>query len=344
MRKMLNTLYVTSPDAYLSLEGETIKITLEKDQESRFPLLNFESIVTHGRPGVSPALLGKCREMGIPISFLTPNGRFMGRVYGEYRGNVLLRKHQYRVSDSERDSCLIARNFIFAKTHNQKWMIERMLRDHSLRFADDRMKSASEYMSQRLPLLRSTADLDILRAEEGKIGQVYFSVFDDMILQQKESFKFDERNRRPPLDPVNALLSYLYIILCHDVASALESVGLDPYVGFLHRDRPGRMSLALDVMEELRCIFVDRLILTMINRREITNKDFNKREDGAIQIKDESRKQVLITWQSRKADMIEHPFLNEKIEWGCVPYVQALLLSRFLRGDLSEYPSFLYRV
>ena len=343
MRQMLNTLYVTTGDAYLSLDGETIVLTLDGEVLKRYPLLNFESIIKFGHMGVSPALLGHCARHNIPVCFLSRTGRFLARIVGEYRGNVVLRKQQYRVSDDENQSLKIARNFVAGKIYNARRVLDRALRDHALRINTDLFKQKMEYLKDALNGASDAPSLEVLRGIEGRASTDYFGVFDEMILQQKENFIFSVRSRRPPLDKVNALLSFLYTLLTHDCASALETVGLDPYVGFLHRDRPGRMSLALDLMEEMRPFIVDRLVLSMINRKQITVSDFDTEFVGSVLLNDEGRKKVLVAWQEAKQDRIKHPFLGESISRGLIPHVQAQLLTRYIRGDLDEYPPFFWK-
>lgn len=348
MRKMQNTLYVTTPDAYLSLDGENVVVLKGDAPLGRVPLHNIESIITFGYTGASPALMGTCADRNISLCFMTRTGRFLARVVGGSKGNVVLRKEQYAISSDEEKSGDIAKNFIVGKIFNSKWVLERATRDHALRLNVNRLKSASEQLSTYLEIIRGKADipcrdLETLRGYEGKAATVYFSVIDELILQQKESFYFRERNKRPPLDNVNALLSFCYTLLANDVASALEAVGLDAYVGFLHRDRPGRASLALDLMEELRSVLVDRFVISLINTRQISDKDFIQKENGATIFTDEGRRIVLNAWQSRKQEKITHPFIEEKIPWGLVPHAQAILLARFIRGDLEEYPPFLWK-
>lgn len=343
MRKLLNTLYVTSQDSYLALENENVVVWQDDERKGQYPLLMLEGIVSFSYKGVSPALMGECTQRGISLCFMTQRGRFLARVCGESRGNVLLRKQQYRVSDDENTSCQVARNFIFGKVYNSRWVLERTLRDHALRIDNDKVKKASIQLADQLDALRICNDLNSLRGMEGELSARYFSVLDDLILNQKDSFSFDGRNRRPPQDNVNAMLSFLYTVLAHDCASALESVGLDAYVGFMHRDRPGRESLALDLMEELRPVFVDRFVLTLINTREIQAKHFQRQAGGVVLMTDEGRKVILTAWQNRKKEEITHPYLKEKMPWGLVPYVQALLLARCLRGDLDGYPPFLWK-
>lgn len=343
MRKLLNTLFVTQPDVYLSLDGDNIVLLKKDERLGRIPLHNLESIVTFGYTGASPALMGYCAERNISIVFLTMSGRYLARVMGMSRGNVILRKKQYRISDNEEESALISRNFLVGKIFNNKWMIERVTRDHPLRVDVGKFKETSGQMSVILKEIIKCSNLESLRGWEGQAAIAYNKLFDQMILQQKKAFFFNLRTRRPPLDNVNAMLSFAYILLANDVTAALETVGLDAYVGFLHRDRPGRASLALDMMEELRGIYADKFVLTLINNRTIQDSDFVKKENGAVLMKDEARKKFVAAWQGRKQDKLTHPYLKEKIVWGLVPYAQALLLARYLRGDLDEYPPFLWK-
>ena len=343
MRKLLNTLFVTSEDSYLALENENVVVFTGDERRGQFPLVMLESIVSFSYKGASPALMGACAKRGIQLSFFTPNGRFLARCCGENRGNVLLRKEQYRVSDDPERSCRIARNFIFGKIYNNRWMLERTLRDHALRVDADAMKHVSIQLREQLPAIAAAENLDSLRGLEGEASARYFSAFDGMILNQKESFHFRERSRRPPLDNLNALLSFAYTLLANDCAAALEGVGLDSYVGFLHRDRPGRASLALDLMEELRGPLAERLALTLINTRELQPKHFQRQSGGAVLMTDNGRKLFLSAWQARKREIITHPYLNEKLPWGLIPHAQALLLARHLRGDLDGYPPFLWK-
>jgi CRISPR-associated endonuclease Cas1 len=343
MRKLLNTLYINQPDVYLSLDGDNIVLHKEEEKLARLPLHNLESIVAFGYTGASPALMGYCAERNISLVFMSMNGRYLARVVGESRGNVVLRKKQYRVAEDEVASARIARNFIVGKLYNQKWMLERMTRDYPQRIDIERFKELSGQLSAIMQEARACEELEQLRGLEGQAAYGYFKLFNDMILQQKEDFVFRGRSRRPPLDKVNAMLSLAYTLLANDVASALEGVGLDAYVGFLHRDRPGRVSLALDVMEELRGVYADKFVLTMINKRIVGPDDFWVKENGAVILKDEARKNFLSAWQSKKQEKITHPYLGEAISWGLVPHAQALLLARYLRGDLDEYPPFLWK-
>jgi len=343
MRKLLNTLYVTSPNTYLSLDGENIVILKDGTELLRIPLHNLEGIVAFGYNGASPALMGACARRNIALSFVKQSGKFLGRVVGEVRGNVTLRKTQYRLSDSQEESNKIAKNIIMGKIYNTRWVIERATRDYAVRLDVDKLKGVSKTLANSLKLVEQSKDLEQLRGYEGEAASQYFGIFDDLILQQKEHFYFYSRNKRPPLDKVNAMLSFVYTLLAHDVAAALETVGLDPYVGFLHRDRPGRISLALDLMEELRSVYADRFVISLINKREVNADGFTQKENGAVIMDDDTRKIILKAWQSRKQEIIKHPFLQEKLGWGLVPYAQAMLLARFIRGDLDGYPPFMWK-
>lgn len=343
MRKLLNTLFVTSEEAYLALETENVAVYIGEEKKAQYPLLVLESIISFSYKGASPALMGACARNGIQLVFLTPRGRFLARVCGQEQGNVLLRKEQYRLSDKLEKSCHIARNFIFGKVYNQRWVLERTLRDHRMRVDAAKLESASQALAGLLPAIETQTDLDALRGLEGEASVRYFHVFDEMVLNQKADFLFDGRNRRPPTDNMNALLSFAYVLLSNDCASALESVGLDSYVGFMHRDRPGRTSLALDLMEELRAPMADRLCITLVNNRVLQDKHFERQESGAVFLGENGRKLFLSAWQNKKKEEITHPYLKEKMAWGLVPYVQSLLLARCLRGDLDGYPPFLWK-
>lgn len=343
MRQLLNTLFITSEDVYSSLDGENIVIKRDGGEIARFPLHTLQAIICFSYLGASPALMGYCAEHQIQLTFCRPNGRFLCRISGPSHGNVLLRREQYRAADDPAESCRIARGLIFGKVSNARSSLDRTRRDHGLRIDCDKFSKASAHLKNLLPELLKTTEPDTLRGMEGAAASVYFNCFDDMILQDKEHFYFRGRSRRPPLDRVNALLSFVYTLLGADCASALEAVGLDAYVGFLHRDRPGRTSMAQDLMEELRPCMADRFVLTLINNRIISEHDFTIQENGAVLMSDEARRTVLKQWQTRKKDVILHPYLKEKLPWGLVPYVQALLLARCLRGDLDGYPPFLWK-
>ncbi len=343
MRHLLNTLFVTSEDLYLSLDGENVVANRDKQIVSRYPLHTLAGVVCFSYPGVSPALMGACAERGVSLAFCTPQGRFLARVSGENNGNVLLRRTQYRVADDLEQSCQIARTMIFGKLYNARRSIERTRRDHGLRLDAEKLSHASQIIQTLLPTVAQESDLDRLRGLEGTGATAYFNVLDDMVLNYKETFFFHTRSRRPPLDPMNAMLSFAYALLANDCAAALESVGLDSYVGFLHRDRPGRSSLALDLMEELRPCMADRFVLTLINNRTVGASDFIQRENGSVRLRDDARRMFLKNWQEKKRETLTHPYLGEKLPWGLVPFVQALLLTRYLRGDLDAYPPFLWK-
>ena len=343
MRHLLNTLFVTSEDLYLSLDGENVVASRGGEEMARYPLHTLSGILSFAYPGASPALMGACAKRGVALSFCTPRGRFLARVCGEANGNVLLRREQYRRADDPAQSCRIAHTMVFGKLHNARWSIERARRDHGLRVDGERLSAVSAQLKGMLPQVAAETDLDSLRGLEGAGATAYFGVFDQLILGEKPLFAFQNRSRRPPLDPINALLSFTYSLLAHDCSSALESAGLDSYVGFLHRDRPGRSSLALDLMEELRPCLADRFVLTLVNNRVFKENDFSFRESGGVYLTDEARRTFLRRWQERKRETLTHPFLGEKIPWGLVPYLQALLLARYLRGDLDEYPPFLWK-
>lgn len=343
MKKLLNTVYVNSPDRYLSLDGEKLVISQDGTEIGRVPLHNIERIMTFGHAGASPALMGKCAKNGIELVFMSRNGHFIARVEGEVKGNVLLRRQQYRIADNEKGSLDIARNIISAKLFNSRWVLERMIRDHGARIDTELFGKKSEFLNNSIKQVRNCSDMDSLRGIEGEAASVYFSLFNDMILQQKDDFRFDTRNKRPPLDNVNALLSFAYSMATGMCTSALESVGLDPYVGFMHTDRPGRRSLALDLVEEIRSVLCDRFVLTLINKRLVSSDDFVKREDGAVLLTEDGRKNFFSAWQKRKSEELKHPFIEEKVEWGMLPYVQAMLLARYIRGDLDCYPPFMWK-
>ena len=336
-------MYVTSENSYLSLDGENIVVLEDQKELGRIPLHNLEGIVSFGYRGTSPALMGACAERNISLCYLTPQGRFLARVSGRTKGNVILREQQYASKNDEKISLDIAKNCILGKVYNARWVLERAMRDHAMQIDTDRVKDASAFLKNALEKIRNAESKEQLRGYEGEAASIYFGVFDELILQQKKDFVFRGRNKRPPLDNVNALLSFVYTLLTNSITSALESVGLDPYVGYLHTDRPGRASLSLDMIEELRAILADRFVLTLINKKIISGKNFSVKENGAVLMDDDLRKKVLAEWQNKKKETITHPYLKEKVEWGMVPYVQAMLLARYLRGDLDGYPVFLWK-
>lgn len=343
MRKMLNTLYVTTQGAYLNKEGETVVVNVERETRLRLPIHTLGSIVCFGNVLCSPFLLGHCAESDVSVSFMTEYGRFLARVQGPVSGNVLLRREQYRRADCDKHSARLARMFVFGKVINSRTSIHRALRDHGEKIRNSDIEQTVKGFSRYAERLLQESDLDSIRGLEGRTARDYFDQFNHLIITNKNDFVFSGRNRRPPLDPVNCLLSFVYALLYHDARSALESVGLDPAVGFLHRDRPGRLSLALDLMEEFRPMLADRLVLSLINLGQMKKKGFTLTESGAVKMSDETRKEVLVAYQKRKQEEIEHPFLQEKIPVGMLVISQAQLLSRFLRGDLDEYPPFLWR-
>lgn len=343
MRKLLNTLYVLSEDVYLALDGENVVILRDEEVAGRFPLHNLENIISFSYKGASPSLMGACAHKGVNLSFYSPRGKFLARTSGMTSGNVLLRKEQYRISDDQERSLAYAKNMILGKIFNCRWSLERTLRDHGLRVDGDKIKEVSRELNDGLVQIRRVESLESLRGIEGELASRYFYIFDELIINQKEDFIFHGRSRRPPLDNINALLSFAYTVLGNECAGALEGVGVDSYVGFLHQDRPGRKSLALDLLEELRGIMADRFVITMINKRMINAEHFTHQGDGAVLLNEEGRKQFFSAWQQRKKEVIRHPFLDEKIPWGLVPYVQSMLLARTIRGDLKEYPPFMWK-
>jgi CRISPR-associated protein Cas1 len=342
VKQHLNTLYITTQGTYLRKEGQSVVVEVEKKVCARLPIHNLDGLICFGNVLCSPFLLGHCGENGVAVSFLSEYGRFLARVAGPQSGNVLLRREQYRRADDLARSADLARAFVLGKLNNCRTVLQRHLRDHPHAEGNAKVEVLVPRLLQQMIRLQGAMPLDEVRGVEGDAAHAYFGVF-NTLLNSKTGFEFHERNRRPPLDPVNALLSFLYTLLAHDCRSACESVGLDPQVGFLHRDRPGRPGLALDLMEEMRPFLVDRLVLSLINRQQISLRDFITGETGAVLLKDEPRKQILKAWQERKQDEITHPFLGEKMPVGLVPHVQALLLARHLRGDLEAYPPFLWK-
>ena len=343
MKRVKNTLYVFTEDAYATLDGENVVVKSGSDALGRVPLHAIEGISLFSYAGASPALMGACCERGIRLSFFTPNGKFLADVRGRASGNVLLKKAQFRASEDETKLLAIAKHFILGKVYNCRWVLERGIRDHGLRIDADSVRAASTHLAASLSAVRECASIDELRGIEGDAAAVYYSVFDNLILRDKESFRFCGRSRRPPKDRVNAMLSMFYSTLSRDCASALLGVGLDPSTGLMHADRPGRDSLALDCMEELRPIFVDRFVITAINNRVIEASGFEVRETGEVRLSDGTRKALFKAWQDRKRDAIMHPFTKEKVPRGLVPHVQAQLLAKCLRGDLDAYPPFLWK-
>jgi CRISPR-associated protein Cas1 len=344
MKKHLNTLYITSDDAYVRKEQETFVVEV-KDEDGNWkkafqaPIHSIENIVCFGFKPLTPQLMAFCAENNVGISYMTPEGKFLARVYGAQKGNVLLRKAQYAMADSEPESLKIARNIIAAKVSNYRHILQRHQRNHPDNLNDE-IAQVIETLGSRLRNIQNVQSLDALRGYEGECATLYFSVLSELITSQREDFKFDKRTKRPPLDPANALLSFLYAIITNDVRSALETVGLDPQVGFLHQIRSGRPSLALDVVEEFRAYLGDRIMLNLINLKQVSIKDFEFRESREVRISDKARKELLVAYQKRKQEEITHPFLGEKMTIGLLPHIQAQLLARYIRGDIEEYPPF----
>jgi len=343
MKKLLNTLYITSPDSYLARDGENVVIRVAEAEKFRIPIHNIEGIVAFGYSGASPALLGLCAERNVGLSFLTEHGRFWGRLSGAVKGNVLLRRKQYRLADDKVKTVEISRLFVAGKITNCRNVVQRVLRDHGNESNTAALNEVSAQLEIRQKQALKADNMDRLRGIEGDAANAYFSVFNHFIIAQTDAFIMNGRTRRPPKDKVNTLLSFIYTILAHEVQSAIETTGLDPYVGFLHTDRPGRPSLALDLMEELRPYLADRLVLTLINRKQVQAKGFVNRDESGVLMDDETRKEVLTAWQKRKQEEIQHPFLQETIPLGLLPYAQALLFSRFIRGDIENYPVFVMK-
>jgi CRISPR-associated protein Cas1 len=343
---MLNTLYVTSEDAWLRKDGANLVVEVDGAERGRAPLHMLDGVVSFGRPGGSPALMSACAEASVTVSYLSPAGRFMARVEGPRSGNVLLRRTQFRVADDPVRTVPIVRAIVAAKAFNQRTVVLRALRDHSETMpspAEDRLSAAGRRLGDIARRTLAMTDVDGLRGLEGEAAAIYFGIFDSLIRSSAPAFRFQGRSRRPPLDRINALLSFLYAMLGHDCRSALESHGLDPQVGFLHTDRPGRASLALDLMEEVRPVLADRLALSLINRGQLSAGDFLIEEAGGVRLTDDARKRVLVAWQERKRDELRHPFLGETAPLGLLAHLQAQLLARHLRGDLDGYPSFIWK-
>ena len=341
MKKLLNTLYVTTQDAYLRKEGETVVVEKEKQVLLRLPIHTLQGLVTFGNVMTSPYLLNLCAERGVSVSFMSESGKFLARVTGPVSGNVLLRLSQMRAYEDKSKKGDIARSFVIGKLMNARSVLLRRMRDHGE--TADIAESSAKILDVLRRVRDSAPDAERLRGLEGEAGAVYFGVFNELIVAGRETFSIASRNRRPPLDPMNALLSYLYTLLAHDCRGALESVGLDPQIGFLHEVRAGRPSLALDLMEEFRACLADRVALSLVNLRQLGARDFSVSESGAVSISADARKSVLMAWQKKKQETIMHPFLEEKVPVGLLPHLQALLLARHLRGDLDAYPPFILK-
>ncbi len=343
MKRLQNTLYVSTQGTYLSKEGECVLVRIDREEKTRIPIHILDGIVCFGQISASPYLLGYCAEKGVAVTFLTQYGRFLCTVQGPVRGNILLRREQYRRADDSEHSAALARSFLIGKIGNARTVLSRVVRDHPEKVDVDALKEAQRMLAGCVNRLKRENDLECIRGIEGEAARNYFEVFNQAITSPGEAFRFNGRNRRPPLDRVNCLLSFFYTLLTHDIRSALETTGLDPAAGFLHRDRPGRPSLALDMLEEFRVFMADRLTLTVINRGQVKAKDFEISESGAVLLKDDARKEMLVAYQNRKSEEIVHPFLQEKMPIGLLWHMQALLLARHIRGDIDAYPPFVWR-
>lgn len=343
MKKYLNTLFVTTQNSYLSKDDQSVVVKVEKKKRLRLPVHTLDGIVCFGTVSMSPFLMRHCAENDVAVSFFTEYGRFQARIHGPISGNVLLRREQYRLADKPESAGKLARSFIIGKLANSRTVLSRAIRDHSGKFSIEELQTVKLRLDKFLKRLESPLPIDVYRGIEGEAAANYFSIFNCLITAQKETFVFKGRNRRPPLDYVNAILSFLYTLLVHDCRSALEGVGLDPYVGYLHKDRPGRPSLALDLMEEFRSFLADRLTLSLINRQQLKQKNFRNSESGAVLLNDEGVKKVIIAWQKRKQSEIKHPYIHEKMPAGLIPHIQAKLLAKSIRGDIEGYPPFIWR-
>jgi CRISP-associated protein Cas1 len=342
MKHHLNTLYVMTQGSYLAKEGECVLVRVEGEDKARIPIHTLGGVVCFGQVSCSPYLLGHCAEHNVAVSFLTESGRFLAQVRGPVSGNVLLRREQYRWADNPEASARMARYILMGKLANSRNVLLRAARDHGAGGRGEGLRNASDRLDRCLARIQNPGlTLDELRGIEGEAGAVYFGVFDALVTSKDEAFRFEGRSRRPPLDPVNCLLSFLYTLLLHDIRAALECVGLDPAVGFLHRDRPGRPGLALDILEEFRAVIADRLALSMINLGQVKPKGFRVLESGAVLMEDDTRKDVILAYQKRKQEEVEHPFLKEKMRAGLLWHAQALLLARYIRGDLDGYPAYI---
>lgn len=335
MKKMLNTLYITRQEAYLHKERETIVIKQGDEKLGQFPSLSLGAILCFGRVSVSPFLMGYCAEQGIGLAFYTEYGRFLARVQGRENGNVLLRREQYRWADSPEKSNAVARLSVAAKIANSRSILQRELRNHGDNAA---IREAVDKLANNLRRVRNAESVDEARGMEGDAANTYFGVFNELL--KGSGFTFGGRVRRPPTDPVNALLSFMYSLITQECVSALQGVGLDPYVGFLHKDRPGRPSLALDLLEEFRATWADRFVLTLVNRQQLQLKDFETDASGAVRIKEDPRKRILTAYQERKQTELQHPYLQEQVPIGLLPHCQAVLLARHIRGDMAYYTPF----
>jgi CRISPR-associated protein Cas1 len=343
MKTHLNTLFITTEGTYLAKDGQAVAVRQKKETKLRVPLHNLDGIMCFGRVGVSPQLMGACAEAGVSISFLSTWGRFRASVVGFSPGNVVLRRKQYRVADDERASADAARSIIAGKLANCRTVLFRAARDASESERAARLQASARRLSANLIDVKAATNVDRLRGLEGEAAVSYFAAFNDLINVPDGGFVYTKRTKRPPKDPLNALLSFVYALLSHDARSACEAAGLDAAVGFLHRDRPGRPGMALDLMEEFRPFLADRLVLSLINRRQVTEMGFEFLETGAVRMDEATRKTVLVGYQERKQETITHPFLDEKTSVGLLIHLQARLMARWLRGDLDAYPPFIWK-
>lgn len=341
MRKLLNTLYVTKENGYLSLDGENLVLTIDGKEAIRLPFTNIESVVCMNYLGCSPALMGKCAKENVGLCFISPNGRFLARVTGEVKGNVFLRYEQIKLLESAERQADIVRNIITAKIKNTKNLILRSRRDNKEIDSDERLTHTLDILDNNITKIQAESDMDVLRGIEGQSAKAYFDIFDRLITKQKEDFIMVDRTKRPPLDRVNAVLSFLYTVCTNDIASALECVGLDPYIGVFHTLRPGRVSLACDIMEEFRAL-IERLVISLINLKTLQKDDFEVQISGAVLLNDDGRKKVITAWQNKKKETILHPYLKEKVAIGLFPYVQANLMAKYIRKEISEYPALIW--
>lgn len=341
MKKLLNTLYVTRQGLYLHKDGETVVVEKDKQTVLRLPVHNLSGVVVFGNSSMSPYLMNMCAEKGVAISYFTEHGKFLARVEGPISGNVHLRMAQMRAHEDKARKTDLARSFVIGKVMNSRSVLLRRMRDHG---ATEQLEASSDCHLQILSRLKENVfDVASLRGLEGEAAASYFSAFNDLLVAQQDRFSISSRNRRPPMDPMNAILSYMYALLAHDCRAALEGVGLDPQIGFLHELRSGRPALALDLMEEFRSVIADRVALSLVNLKQLNARNFTTSESGAVTMSDEARKTLLAAWQKKKQEEILHPFLNEKIAIGHLPHAQALLLARHLRGDLDAYPPFILK-
>ena len=342
MKKHLNTLFVTTQGAYLAKDGETVAVRIDGETALRVPLHTLDSIVCFGNVGCSPFLMGSCGERNVGLSFLSENGRFLARVQGPVSGNVLLRREQYRRADDPAFSASVATACVLGKVANSRTALLRARRDHGEKIDTEALQEAINHLGTAIRRLQGGLELDEVRGVEGDAARAYFGALDHLIVRDKEHFFMRQRSRRPPLDRLNCLLSFLYTLVVHDMRSALEAVGLDPAVGYLHRDRPGRAGLALDLMEEFRPM-ADRLAVSLINLGQFRRDDFVISEGGGVRMSDEARKTLLVAYQKRKQEEMAHPFIEEKMAIGALFHVQALLFARYLRGELDGYPPMIWK-